>query len=171
MNFIQYYDTVLGKRRICQDLSEQTAVGHVLHRRVLVQTCVSALTYNSTWRKWVIVCVSPVRCSHQSVLGIQPLFPECTSAPETPSGPPWWQPPGGAGWPQLYHVYKILSRQITHNESHIYTGAVVFTRQQKLSQVFTNIFVFIFIVKWQLTCFIQVLRKLCGFPASCFTGD
>ena len=38
VNFIQDYNTVLRQYRICQDLSEQTAVCHVLHHCVLVQT-------------------------------------------------------------------------------------------------------------------------------------
>lgn len=38
VHFIQDYNTVLRKYRVCQDLSEQAAVRHVLHHCVLVQT-------------------------------------------------------------------------------------------------------------------------------------
>lgn len=38
VDFIQDYNTVLRKNRICQDLSEQAAVRHVLHLRALAQT-------------------------------------------------------------------------------------------------------------------------------------
>lgn len=37
MNFIQNDHTVVRKVRISQDLSEQTAIGHVLHHCVLSQ--------------------------------------------------------------------------------------------------------------------------------------
>lgn len=51
-----------------------------------------------------IFWVSPVMCSHQSVLGIPPLLPARTPTPEQPSVPLWWQPPGGAGWCRFCHL-------------------------------------------------------------------
>lgn len=38
MDFIQYYNAVLGKQRICQDFSKQTSICHVLQHSVLPQT-------------------------------------------------------------------------------------------------------------------------------------
>lgn len=38
VDFIQDHNAVLREFRICQDLSEQAAVCHVLHQRVLAQT-------------------------------------------------------------------------------------------------------------------------------------
>ena len=40
MHFIQDYNTVLRKYRVCQDFPEQTAVRHVLHHSVLVQNMI-----------------------------------------------------------------------------------------------------------------------------------
>lgn len=37
MNFIQNDHVVVRKVRISQDLPEQTAIGHILHHRVLAQ--------------------------------------------------------------------------------------------------------------------------------------
>lgn len=112
VDLVQDDHAVLREHGICQDLSEQTAVRHVLHRRALAPethlVSGSRHSQHQTLEWWWGVVLSPVTCSHQSALGSQPLYPECSASPGPPAGPPWWRPPGGAEWFQFCHLYRNL---------------------------------------------------------------
>lgn len=120
VDFIQDHNAVVWERRICQDLSEQTAVCHVLHHRVLPSQTVTGSTCGTLSNKftrsehqvfggeWALDCLWPVMCSRQSALGSPPLSPESTASPGPPCRPQWWQPPCGAEWCRSCHLYKYL---------------------------------------------------------------
>lgn len=94
VDFIQDHNAVLRKTGVRQDLSEQTAVRHVLHRRVLGRYKCSPQYYQVLTSETQLFCGnavtcrrSPVMCSRQSGLGSQLLCPGCSASPVRPAGP------------------------------------------------------------------------------------
>lgn len=164
MDFIQDHNAVLREHRICEDLSEQTAVRHVLHHGALAQTQTPFSRLFTTTTKYIAFPTrhGVVFASHlwRAVIEAYLVAHLSTQSALHLLGDPLGHRDGSHPAGLRDANFAIFAKACTE------TRGTRFGTTEQWPQPRPNLRQLL-----SRTCLMKVLRELRGFPAAGLTGD